>query len=131
MGRSSSLEDEVVACVVTWIGAVNGLDCGSVEVPVPDSDCYCLQNNTYFSSQFFFLSQRNSAVYMMVVEDEAYLLPDNGRIISKPSVVPLGLAVCKTRIYEEPVFARSCKVFYGIQHLISEAWYQYERRRSH
>ena len=53
---------------------------------------------------------------------QAYLVSDNRRIISKPSVLPLCLAVSKTWIYKQPILFRQWEAIYCIQHFIPEPW---------
>lgn len=50
-----------------------------------------------------------------------WLVMENRRVISKPCVLPLRLAVSKARIYKQPVLTRHRELSDHIQHLIPES----------
>lgn len=51
---------------------------------------------------------------------QAYLVANEGRIVGKPCILSLRLAMSKTRIYEPSILLGHRENIYGIQHLIPE-----------
>ena len=60
---------------------------------------------------------------------ELYLVVKNGRVVSKPRVLPLSLAVSKTRVYEQPVLTRLRELPDHIQHLIPESCFRPKKKK--
>ena len=64
----------------------------------------------------------DSSVYLCLCVNDLsfYLFTDDRRIICKPSILPLGLAVSKAGIYEQTVLSRHWEALDYSQHLIPE-----------
>lgn len=87
-----------------YIGVISNIKCYYVDI--------CLLANMQVSVF--------SCIYGYKIHGSVYLVGNKGWIIWKPRILPLRLAMSKTRIQKYTILWGICKVFYHMHHIISE-----------